>query len=89
MTFLTSGGPIASHMHAGFDVHADLIAAATADRRVQLFNVRTGKEVIMTQIEKQCPLKGQARCLKFAEDEGEAMKLYVALGSVVQEWSWA
>lgn len=77
-----------SPMHAGFDVHGDLIAAATADCRVQLFNVRAGREVIMGKIERRGPLDGQARCLKFAEEEGKMMKLYVASGGQMQEWSW-
>ncbi len=88
MTFFTSGGPVVSSMHAGFDVHGDLIAAATADCRVQLFNVRSGREVKMGKIERQGPLKRQARCLKFVEAEGEMTKLYVASGGQLQEWSW-
>jgi propanediol dehydratase large subunit len=89
MIFPTSGGPVASHMTAGFDVHGDLIAAATADQRVQLFNVRTGKEVKMGQGEGVSQLSGQARCVKFAEDEGQMLKLYVSSQGTVQELSWA
>lgn len=89
MTFHTSGGPVASHMIAGFDVHGDLIAAATGDCRVQLFNVGSGKEVRMKRIEQQVPTGGLKRCVKFAEDEGQMMKLYVASQGSVQEWSWA
>lgn len=89
MNLPTSGGTIVSHMDAGFDVHGDLIAAATADRRVQLFNVRTGKEVKMGQGEEVSQLKGRARCVKFAEDEGQMMKLYVSSEGTIQELSWA
>ena len=89
MTFRTVGGPVASHLNNGFDVQGDLIAAATADCRVQLFNVRTGREVVMTRIQKKDPLAGQARCIRFGKDESQTRKLYVASCAVLQEWSWA
>lgn len=76
-------------MEAGFDVNGDLIAAATADRRVQLFNVRSGREVQMgSGSSGMGTLECQARCIKFVEDEGQQTKLFVAAGSVVEEWSW-
>lgn len=89
MAFPTSGGPVASSSIAGFDVHGDLIAAATADGRVQLFNVHSGKELRMRRIENQeGPRGGQKRFLKFVEDEGQPIKLYVASDGAVEEWSW-
>ena len=80
---------------AGFDVHGDLIAAATADGHVQLFSVSCGKELHMRRIEKEERSReggrygGQKRCLKFVEDEkrDNLIKLYVASDGVVEEWS--
>lgn len=89
MTFRTSGGPLASHMIAGFDVHKNLIAAATADQRVQLFDVNSGKELRMKQIENEGPKGGQKRCVRFgADDGGKPLKLYVSSQKAVQEWSY-
>lgn len=51
MTFATAGGPVFSPLMAGFDVHGDLIAAGTADGRVQLFSVRAGRKIVMSRIE--------------------------------------
>lgn len=59
MAFPTSGGPVASHSIAGFDVQGDLIAAATGDGRVQLFSVSSGREVRMRGMERQQQQQGE------------------------------
>ena len=87
MAFPTSGGPVASRMVAGFDVHGDLIASATADGRVQLFSIASGKELQMKNIKNESPNASFKRCLKFFDDERSSLKLFVASVGAVQEWS--
>lgn len=87
MSFHTWGGHIPCHMMAGFDVHKDLMAAATADGRVQLFSASSGKEVRLKQIDQHGRGHDRGRCLRFSHEEGQPLKLYVSSGPTVEVWS--
>ncbi len=81
-------------IHAGFDVHGSLIAAATEDRQVKLFDARTAQEVPIGQERGGLGDLGDlARCLCFTDhstsvNKRRALRLMVATGSVVEEWAW-
>lgn len=75
----------------GFDVKEDLIAAGTDNESVQLFDAATGRELPAGNGGglSSRKLTGTARCVKFVESlEKEEMRLYVAAGENIEEWTW-
>ena len=71
---------------SALDVHENLVAAATGDGRVQIFDVRKGVELrsgIKNDYE-------HYKCVKFVDQQesGEALKLMVAAGERIEWWSF-
>ena len=71
---------------SALDVHENLVAAATGDNRVQIFDVRKGVELT-------CGIRDRYQnytCVKFVDEQesGEALKLMVAVGSKIEWWSF-
>lgn len=81
-----------SGLAVGFDVCGSLIAAGTDRNTVQLFDTDRGVE--LPQIHSRSTLGERppclAQCLRFVDGEGtrEAPRLFVAVGNVIDEWSW-
>ena len=84
--FSTYRNNLSSHHSSGLDVHQNLMAAATDDGRVQIFDVRKGVELssgISNDFENYT-------CVRFIDERtsGEALKLMVAMGPRIECWSF-
>ncbi|KAI4242676.1 MAG: hypothetical protein L6R40_003897 [Gallowayella cf. fulva] len=77
----------------GFDVHLDmgLIASATEDRKLQIFDWRNSdKDIELGSREEPLALDGHIRCVKFVEDQwsGDGLRLLLAHGTKIDAWAW-
>ena len=84
--FPTYRNNLSIHQSAGLDVHQNMLAAATDDGRVQIFDIRKGVELssgISNDFENYT-------CVRFVDEQtsGEALKLMVAKGPRVEWWSF-
>ena len=84
--FPTYRNNVLSHHSIGLDVHTNLVAAATDDRRVQIFDVKQGVELksgIKT-------FGANAACVRFVDEQrsGVGLKLMVAAGPKIDEWAF-
>ena len=75
-----------SHTSIGLDVHNNLVAAATDDRRVQIFDVKQAVELksgIKT-------FGANAACVRFVNKQrsGDGLNLMVAAGPEIDEWAF-
>lgn len=75
-----------NHLSIGLDVHRNLVAAATDDRRVQIFDVKKGVELesaIKSLVE-------NAACVRFVDEQssGNGLKLMVAAGASIDGWAF-
>ena len=83
--FPTYRNNVLSHHSIGLDVHNN-VAAATDDRRVQIFDVKQGVELksgIRT-------FAANAECVRFVDEQrsGDGLKLLVAAGPKIDEWAF-
>ena len=69
---------------AGLDVHRNLVAAATDDGRVQIFDVKRGLELDSGVKD----LDSNATCVRFVDEKmsGSALKLMVATSNTMNEF---
>ncbi|KAI4132361.1 MAG: hypothetical protein LQ338_000709 [Usnochroma carphineum] len=76
----------------GFDVHRNLVASGTEDKKVQIFDLHSGRELHIgnNDLLPNDTLTGHARCLKFVEHGfgGEGLRLLVANGARIDAWAW-
>ncbi|KAL9585038.1 MAG: hypothetical protein Q9212_001753 [Teloschistes hypoglaucus] len=75
----------------GFDVHENLVAVGTEDKKIQLFDIKSGREVAFgNQPGPSIVDRHHASCLKFVGDEnrGDGMRLLVANGPYIDAWTW-
>ncbi|KAL8834645.1 MAG: hypothetical protein Q9170_003647 [Blastenia crenularia] len=76
----------------GFDVYRNLVASGTEDKKVQIFDLTSGKELDIgaTGARPNDEVLSHARCLKFVEhdDNGDGLRLLVANGSRIDAWAW-
>ncbi|KAL9607206.1 MAG: hypothetical protein Q9167_007858 [Letrouitia subvulpina] len=76
----------------GFDVHQNLVAAATDDKSFYIFDTVSGQVLpIGGSYEWSGSLEGLARCIKFVDDDGgwgDGLRLLVAHGGRIDEWAW-
>ncbi|KAL8685677.1 MAG: hypothetical protein Q9218_007608 [Villophora microphyllina] len=74
----------------GFDVHQNLIVVGTEDKKVQLFDIKSGREVAIGQQSNPPRLTDHASCVQFVEDEyaGDGLRLLVANGPCIDTWAW-
>ena len=84
--FPTYRNNLLTHQPTGLDVHQNLLAAATDDGRVQLFDVKKGVE-LSSGISARF---GNYTCVRFVDEQrsGEALKLMVATGPMIEWWSF-
>ena len=77
---------MSSHHSIGLDVHRNLVAAATDDGRVQIFDVKKGME-LKSGIKNLC---ANAACVRFVDEQRsmDGLKVMVAAGPVIEEWSF-
>ena len=75
-----------SHHSIGLDVHRNLVAAATDDRRVQIFDVKKGVE-LKSGIKN---LGANAACVRFVDEQRsrDGLKVMVAAGPAIEEWAF-
>ncbi|KAL8712785.1 MAG: hypothetical protein Q9220_002993 [cf. Caloplaca sp. 1 TL-2023] len=71
----------------GLDVYRNSVAAGTDDGRVQIFDVRSGKELSTGA----ASIVGErrARCVKFVDDDKKGLQLLVANGENIDRWGWS
>ena len=83
--FPTYRNNVSNHLSVGLDVHRNLVAAATDDRRVQIFDVKKGAELV-SGIKN---LSGNAACVRFVDEQksGDGLKLMVAAGESIDAWA--
>ena len=77
---------MSNHLSIGLDVRHNLVAAATDDKRVQIFDVKKGVEL-------GCGIKSlgaNAPCVRFVDEEssGDGLKLMVAVGPRINAWAF-
>ena len=84
--FSTYHNNLLTHQSNGLDVHGNLVAAATDDRRVQIFDVKQGVE-LNTRIR---DVFAKFSCVRFVDEQmsGEGLKLMVAAGSRIDWWTF-
>ncbi|KAF6221607.1 hypothetical protein HO133_001573 [Letharia lupina] len=75
-----------NHLSIGLDLHRNLVAAATDDGRVQIFDVKKGVEL-------ECRIKNlgaNAACVRFVDEQrsGNGLKLMVAAGPRIDGWAF-
>lgn len=74
------------HLSIGLDVHRNLVAAATDDRRVQIFDVKKGAELVsgIKSLDENAP------CVRFVDEQnsGNGLKLMVAAGESIHGWAF-
>ena len=77
---------LSSPHSTGLDVHHNLVAAATDDGRVQIFDVKKGVEL---KSEIHNGLRNYT-CVRFVDEQrsGEGLKLMAGAGSGIQWWSF-
>ncbi|KAL8952647.1 MAG: hypothetical protein Q9222_001453 [Ikaeria aurantiellina] len=85
-TFATYRNKDHAYPKLGLDVHRNLVAAGTDDRKVQIFDVRSGKELnaMTASIEEE----RRARWIKFVDDEEKGLQLLVANSAQIDRWAW-
>ena len=71
--------------HIGFDVHQEfnVVAAGTEDRNVQLFDLKSGRELHHRSLD----VRQYASCIKIVDDPWHGPRLYVANGHRIDAWS--
>ena len=75
-------------LRLGFDVYQNIIAAATDDARVQVFDANDGTE-LQLRPSIRTPLPRQACCLRLADgNHTKGLRLFVPAGETVEEWAW-
>lgn len=75
----------------GFDVCGNLAAVGTDEGGVQVFDVGSGREMMVGMGgDMGRALGGPARCLRFVEMEGarDGKRLFVAGGRGIEQWAW-
>ena len=74
------------HQSVGLDVHRNLIAAASDDGRVQIFDIKKGVELV-SGIKN---LGANAPCVKFVDEQrsGNGLKVLVGAGSRIESWAF-
>ena len=76
----------------GFDMCRGVVAAASDKRRVELFDVKSGRELQAGPggAMGKRNLRRLARCVKFVagEDSRDGMRLMVVNGAAIYEWAW-
>ena len=84
--FPTYHNTLSSPLSTGLDVHQNIVAAVTDDRRVQIFDVKKGVE-LSSGIRKA---RENYTCVRFVDEQtsGEALKLMVATGPRIDRWSF-
>lgn len=77
---------MSNHLSVGLDVHRNLVAAATDDKRVQIFDVKNGVELASGMKN----LAVNAACVKFVDEQrsGNGLKLMVAAGPKIEGWAF-
>ncbi|KAI4212045.1 MAG: hypothetical protein LQ351_005227 [Letrouitia transgressa] len=76
----------------GFDVHQNLVAAATDDNSLHIFDTVSGQALpIGGSREWRGYLEGPARCIEFVDDDrdwGDGLRLLVAQGNQIDHLAW-
>lgn len=76
----------------GFDVYRNLVATGTEDKKVQIFDLHSGRELQVGNQDRlpADTLMAPARCLKFVEHgfNGDGLRLLVANGRRIDAWAW-
>ncbi|KAL8718243.1 MAG: hypothetical protein Q9225_004601 [Loekoesia sp. 1 TL-2023] len=76
----------------GFDVYKNMVASGTEDKKVQIFDLTSGRELEIGN-KNMLPndtMTNHARCLKFVEHDfnGDGLRLLVANGRRIDAWAW-
>ena len=84
--FPTYRNTMLGHISTGLDVHRNLVAATTDDRRVQIFDVKKGVELVPGIRN----LNANAASIKFVDEQrsGNGLKLLVASGPRIDSYGF-
>ncbi|KAL9591424.1 MAG: hypothetical protein Q9179_007739 [Wetmoreana sp. 5 TL-2023] len=74
----------------GFDVYKNFVASGTEDKKVQIFDLHSSRELAVGSLAAPPTVEKHARCLKFVEDEstGDGLRLLVGNGHRIDAWAW-